>query len=413
MPRETRVTMDQLAAAAMEDEASSTRAGGFQLVMNNHTTQSWQETFRQLHDLQLKGKSPPPRLVKWMDAQLRRYKMYGIGRKKSVGIIKYRIAQLNSIDFDWFRGDEKRSDRDPRPTVILPPSQRPTQPSYRASQVKEYLPAPTHRHNKSKNKKAAKKPRPPQPAYTHTPIEIPMHDMDRKQLLSAGFPEQLFHMVNGASERCPHIIDWLPDGSGFEIHDTKNVGNFIRQYFRHSNVSSLRRMLHLYTFSTTNNVYHHPHFHRDSSLAIIKRNVVTSASLKNDSNSNKEILVRPIRSNDALAGDNNEETVSPLNDRKTLLNLGFPEQLFRMVNDAGEKYPHLINWLPDGTAFEIYDTKNVGNFIRHYFRHGKVSSLRRMLHLYQFSTLNNVFRHAHFHRDRNLADIKRYVVKKG
>eukprot|EP00984_Skeletonema_dohrnii_P038150 scaffold41036_cov172-Skeletonema_dohrnii-CCMP3373.AAC.1 len=80
--------MDQLAAAAMEDEASY--------------APSWQETFRQLKDFQKLGnaKSLPPRLVKWMDAQRRRYKLYGVGRKKTVGIIKHRIAQLNSVGFD-------------------------------------------------------------------------------------------------------------------------------------------------------------------------------------------------------------------------------------------------------------------------------------------------------------------------
>lgn len=418
MPRETRMTIDQLAAAAMEDEAASAQAGGRQLVMASRQTPSWQETFRQLHDFHKLGnaKSLPPRLVKWMDAQRRRYKLYGVGRKKSVGIIKYRIAQLNSIEFDWFQGEEKRPDCDPRPTVILPPSQRPTQPSSTSQRinseqqvVEAYSPSSTHRHN-NKRKKPAHTPR-SLPAGGN--IEIPMHSMDRKQLLNAGFPEQLFHMVNGGAEKCPHIIDWVADGSAFEIFDTKNVGNFIRQYFRHSNLSSLRRMLHLYLFTTSNNVFHHPHFHRDSSLADLKRNVVISQ--KNDSNSKKEdILVNDKKTpgHDASEGGNIEEIFTPHIDRKVLLNTGFPEQLFHLVNDGAAKCPHIIDWLPDGSAFEILDTKNIGNFIRHYFRHGKLSSLRRMLHLYLFTTSNNVFRHPHFHRDRDLAHIKTYVVKK-
>ncbi|KAK1738422.1 heat shock factor family protein [Skeletonema marinoi] len=399
MPRETRMMMDQLAAAAMEDEASY--------------APSWQETFRQLKDFQKLGnaKSLPPRLIKWMDAQRRRYKLYGVGRKKTVGIIKHRIAQLNSVGFDWYQGEEKRPDHDPRPTVILPLSQRPMKSSLTYSQRTaapppqvEYSSQPIRRNKK----KTAHRPRPRSPAGGGN-IEIPMHSMDRKQLLNAGFPEQLFHMLNGASERAHHLLNWSPDGSSFEIFDTKNVGNFIRQYFRHSNLSSLRRMLHLYSFSTANNVYRHPHFYRGSSLSDIKRHVVLSQSQKNESNSIEEIV--PIRCNkDTKTGhDIGAEEESS---KKVMSNSVFPEQLFNMVNDGSKTHPHLLNWSPEGDAFEILDTKNVGNFIRHYFRHGKVSSLRRMLHLYQFQTSNNVFRHPNFHRDRSLSDIKRYVVKK-
>jgi hypothetical protein len=404
------MTIDMLAAAAMEDEeAASAQVGGRQSIMASRQTPSWQETFRQIHDFHKLGnaKSLPPRLAKWMDAQRRRYKLYGVGRKKSVGIIKYRISQLNSIGFDWFQGEEKRSDRDPRPTVVLPPSQRPTQPSLTSQrikstqQVEEYSPAPIHCRSSKKS------------SPTESNIELPMHNMDRKQLLNAGFPEQLFHMVNNAAEKCPHILDWVPDGSAFEIFDTKSVGHFIRQYFRHSNLSSLRRMLHLYLFTTSNNVFRHPHFRRDSSLTDLKRNVVTSEK-KSDSNSNTEGIVNDKKNNghDVSEANKIEEILSPHIDRKVLLNTGFPEQLFHMINDGAAKFPHILTWLPDGSAFEIRDTKNIGNFIRHYFRHGKLSSLRRMLHLYQFHTANNVFHHPYFHRDRNLADIKTYVVKK-
>lgn len=403
--------MDQLAAAAMEDEAH------YGSLQSNPT---WQETFRQLHDFHKLGnanKSLPSRLVKWMDAQRRRYKLYGVGRKKSVGIIKHRIAQLNSVGFDWYQGEEKRqADHDPRPTVILPPSQRPMRSSFTPERiiveappvVEEYSSQPIRR---TKKKTAPKPPRSRSPAGSNQ--EIPMHTFDRQKLLNAGFPEQLFHMVNGASERARHLLHWTADGTAFTITDTKNIGNFIRQYFRHSNLSSLRRMLHLYSFSTANNVYRHPHFRRDSSLAHIKKHVFTSAS-KNENNSTDEII--PIRRNnknrESVSSRRDNGSVADEDDTKSIHTAGFPEQLYHFVHDGSKTHPHILSWVPEGDAFQIHDTKNAGSFIRQYFRHGKVSSLRRLLHMYQFQTANNVFRHPNFRRDTSLADIKRYLVKK-
>jgi len=390
MPRETQMDQRLTAAAA---------------------NPTWQEMFRQLHDFHKLSntKSLPPRLVKWMDAQRRRYKLYGVGRKKTVGIIKHRISQLNSVGFDWHHGEERRSDHDPSPTVILPLSQRPMRSSLTVgnidepSQEEEYSPQPICR---SKKKTAHK-------SRTRSPSGGDKEPMDRKQLLNAGFPEQLFHMVNGASEKARHLLSWTPDGFAFKIHDTKNVGSFIRQYFRHSNLSSLRRMLHFYSFSTANNVYRHPHFYRGNSLSNIKRQLVNSQ--KNERNSTEEITpIRRIRDKKTRhdSGADEEKMASPQNDRKTIVTSDFTEKLFQMVHDASKTHPHLMDWVPEGDAFEIKDTKNAGNFLRQYFRHGKVSSLRRMLHLYQFHTANNVYRHPYFHRDSSLADVKRYIVKK-
>ncbi len=408
--------MDQLAAAAMEDEAAyGYHAGGRQ------SNPTWQETFRQLHDfhkLDNTNKSLPPRLVKWVDAQRRRYKLYGVGRKKSVGIIKHRIAQLNSVGFDWNHGEVKRqADHDPRPTVILPLSQRPMRSSFtperiivEAPPVEEYPTQPIIRKIK---KKAAPKPSRSRSPSTGSKKEIPMHNLDRQKLLNAGFPEQLFHMVNGASERARHLLHWTADGTAFTINDTKNVGNFIRQYFRHSNLSSLRRMLHLYSFSTASNVYRHPHFRRDSSLAHIKKYVVTSASSKNENNnSTDEIIPRRNNRNRENTSSKRDNVTVEEDDTNTIFSAGFPEQLYHFVHDGSKTHPHILSWVPEGDAFQFHDTKNAGSFIRQYFRHGKVSSLRRMLHMYQFQTANNVFRHPYFRRDTSLADIKRYLVKK-
>ena len=346
---------------------------------------SWQDMFRQLHDFHKFGntESPPPKLIKWMDAQRRRYVLYGVGRKKTVGIIKYRIKQLNSIGFNWLKGEEARLDRDPRPRVILPPLQRIAKSSITSQQVNNITQLEQYSS------------RPPTSTSHHEYNKL--EKIDRAQLLNGSFPEQLFRMVNDASVHANHLIDigWVQDGSAFEIFDTKNVRSFIRRYFQQiNNLSSMRRMLDMYSFSNSkgNHVFQHPYFHRDSSLADIKRNVIKSYSSK------EETLMPPPQ--------------EPNNYRPQSI-AAFPETLFNLVNEATRTHPHLIRWVPKGDAFEIVDPKNCGSqFIVHYFRHGKLSSLRRMLHLYNFNTSNNVYRNEHFHRDRSLSYILQNVVKK-
>jgi hypothetical protein len=66
---------------------------------------SWQSMFQQLkeyHDRGKKNKRPiPPEMISWMSMNQRQYRVYGIGLKEPVGIIKHRVKKLNELGFEW------------------------------------------------------------------------------------------------------------------------------------------------------------------------------------------------------------------------------------------------------------------------------------------------------------------------
>jgi hypothetical protein len=65
---------------------------------------SWQKMFQQLKDYHDLGHSKgriPPRMLRWMSMQQRQYRVYGIGLKEPVGIIKHRVRKLNELGFEW------------------------------------------------------------------------------------------------------------------------------------------------------------------------------------------------------------------------------------------------------------------------------------------------------------------------
>lgn len=75
---------------------------------------SWQMMFQQLkdiHDLGHASARIPPRIIRWMSTQQRQYRVYGIGLKEPVGIIKHRIKKLNSLGFEWNPSLVNSSDR--------------------------------------------------------------------------------------------------------------------------------------------------------------------------------------------------------------------------------------------------------------------------------------------------------------
>ncbi|KAL7485650.1 hypothetical protein ACHAW6_011238 [Cyclotella cf. meneghiniana] len=77
-------------------------------------TLSWQMMFQQLkdiHDLGHASARIPPRIIRWMSTQQRQYRVYGIGLKEPVGIIKHRIKKLNSLGFEWNPSLVNSSDR--------------------------------------------------------------------------------------------------------------------------------------------------------------------------------------------------------------------------------------------------------------------------------------------------------------
>jgi HSF-type DNA-binding len=100
----------------------------------------------------------------------------------------------------------------------------------------------------------------------------------RKVGRPSAFPQKLYRMLmeihlnlHGSSLR--DIIGFVPDGSGFVIHDTEAfVKQVLPQYFKMSSFSSFQRQLQLYNFKRLRNggPYCHPLFHRDQSEKVDK-----------------------------------------------------------------------------------------------------------------------------------------------
>jgi hypothetical protein len=111
------------------------------------------------------------------------------------------------------------------------------------------------------------------------------------------FPEILFRMVNTCSETEPQIIEWVSDGTAFQVKDINLLPAVLRRYFRHKTYVSLNRMLHMYGFQRQTSgkqfvdVFHHPHFtrwsSRDSLLAFVTKSEEASKHGQ-ESRSNKD-----------------------------------------------------------------------------------------------------------------------------
>lgn len=85
---------------------------------------------------------------------------------------------------------------------------------------------------------------------------------------------------------------------------------------------------------------------------------------------------------------------------------GFPQKLHRLIREASvEQNSHIVKFTEDGKQFQIVDTVAFEGILPRYFRHGKISSFKRLLHMYGFQrtqgTWNEgIFAHASFRRDR-------------
>lgn len=65
---------------------------------------------------------------------------------------------------------------------------------------------------------------------------------------------------------------------------------------------------------------------------------------------------------------------------------GLPQKLHRLITDAAsnERERKIVRFTEDGTAFEICDTEGFEEILPRYFRHSKMSSFVRLLHMYGF-----------------------------
>lgn len=102
------------------------------------------------------------------------------------------------------------------------------------------------------------------------PGTVELQIKTRRRYSHESFPEKLHRLIQEAVDGDKdHIVAWLPDGHGFEIHSLKAFENeIIPTYFRHQKLASFRRQLSMYGFrrdcaKQEARRYVHEIFHRD------------------------------------------------------------------------------------------------------------------------------------------------------
>mmetsp|Transcript_14480 Transcript_14480/g.27569 ORF Transcript_14480/g.27569 Transcript_14480/m.27569 type:complete len:412 (-) Transcript_14480:26-1261(-) len=84
----------------------------------------------------------------------------------------------------------------------------------------------------------------------------------------------------------------------------------------------------------------------------------------------------------------------------------FPEKLHRLIREAKQNgKDNIVRFSDDGSKFQILSTAGFeGQILSNYFRHNKITSFKRLLHLYGFRRIQGTwnagtFEHEKFHRD--------------
>lgn len=103
-----------------------------------------------------------------------------------------------------------------------------------------------------------------------SPGTVELQIKTRRRYSHESFPEKLHRLIQEAVDGGKdHIVAWIPDGHGFEIHSLKAFENeIIPAYFRHQKLASFRRQLSMYGFrrdcaKQEARRYVHEMFHRD------------------------------------------------------------------------------------------------------------------------------------------------------
>mmetsp|Transcript_57157 Transcript_57157/g.66817 ORF Transcript_57157/g.66817 Transcript_57157/m.66817 type:complete len:690 (-) Transcript_57157:463-2532(-) len=106
-------------------------------------------------------------------------------------------------------------------------------------------------------------------------------------------------------------------------------------------------------------------------------------------------------------------------DHRQYQNLPFPDIVHCMVTKTAQLEPCLINWIADGKAFKILNSKSkeLSVVLQKYFRHGKYTSLQRQLNMYGWrkcvkGPYKGGFHHENFHRDPTYPSFNLALVKR-
>jgi hypothetical protein len=236
---------------------------------------NWNVMFQQLKDYHDLGhtKGYPPRIARWMSAQRRQYRPYGIGKKDPIGIIKQRIKKLNSLGFSWDapinadEGAKKVEEIKKKSKIkhnllaagIKVKSMNTNQEYNYLSRSGDFLsPEKTKDQDAVKQTQSSRgRVRVPsrrmQESYeTNMQIDVDEvdknatqkknHDDDISTITSGDgssqgattksnlFPGVMLDMINDINETNPNILEWLPNGKGFRINDVVSKNSVLAQF---------------------------------------------------------------------------------------------------------------------------------------------------------------------------------------
>ncbi|KAL3767852.1 hypothetical protein ACHAWU_007330, partial [Discostella pseudostelligera] len=450
--------------------AAASASGG-----DNGRGVTWQEMFQQLKDFhELKHRKIPPRLALWMNAQRRQYKMYGIGMKQPVGIITNRIRQLNSIGFEW---DVVSNEcvQPPLPPPPPPPSSRGQGESLlnrHCNNGTVHLSTTTHSTRiKTKWteqeddrilrlqmqwgdqwKKIATE---LHSGRTENDIKnrwLTLDRLRRRQL------EMDFESTDNEGGRCMEMDVMSDDEVAPEEEDDDGRDNndndveqnnendldemmpsseFIVVRERTDHVERIvrdalererrpRRALKSTTVTApkkSSKRIRKPSRRVQESYLTIESNSTSSCNNSTgeehgmqlddlaSGHTSRRNGKSPHGGNNPIQGSHNSEAVSKSTKEQ------FPEILYRMVNTCSETEPHIIEWVSDGTAFQVKDVNLLPAVLHRYFRHKNYVSLNRMLHMYGFQRQTSgkqvvdVFHHPHFTRWSSRDSLLAFVTK--
>ncbi len=428
-------------------DATSTKVAVAAVVGGGIT---WQEMFQQLKDFhELKHHRVPPRLARWMNAQRRQYKMYEIGLNQPTGIITNRIRQLNSIGFDWHAvvsNDGVEPPLPPPPPLTrssnLRPAAHPTMTKTNWSEQEDETILRLQMQWGNKWRKISSE---LNTGRTENGVKNRWMSLDRsrrRRLEGESTDDEAGQGVEMDVERfdgeaVPQDEDDNADNSDNDVEQDDedieiddDVQEFIVGQDRTDHVQRLVRdalerekrprgalKSRASTPKKTSGRIRKPSRRvQESHLTFGSNNSSCNNSEGGDSTMQLDALDSKHeysyhRPSNPIQGSHRSEAVDTSKKEQ------FPETLFRMVNTCSESEPHIIEWVLDGTAFQVKDVNLLPAVLYRYFRHKNYVSLNRMLHLYGFKRHTtgkqfvDEFHHPHFTRWSSRDSLVAFVTK--
>jgi len=380
---------------------------------------TWQQMFNQTRDfVELGNTRIPPRISDWLNAQRRQYKMYGIGIKKPTGIITGRIRQLNSIGIDWTkmievddpnRAVQKYPGSPIHPRVILPPSQRGGNDNVvmmhdgRPFSSKKSKKRGGHRddtqvmlniiHGRGTVTRGQDWTVEEDSMIEHYQKEWGSKWSKMAKVFNNGRNDKeisrRFTTLQRARQRDKHrrmeteldnVVDEeeLSD-SGDEDYSsygsearTEQVQNLVRAALAKDRRGGRVSRSQDFTMNTTTS---HPKAKRSRKPS--RRVQESYSALEDDSFSSSYMSEGEDNVSVSFHGNSIAAAIPKMLDASSKKQF-FPDILFRLVNECSTYQPHVLDWIPDGTAFIVKEPTLMPEILSRYFRHNKLSSLTRM-----------------------------------